>query len=74
MHIQQTFFRTSWNHVKEVFIQKLKKVINKFHEDSEYTEGKINNNCENLKFDDMKKILIEKAMSFEKFVYVCISV
>jgi len=56
---------TSWKHVKEVFIQKLKKVINKFHEDSEYTEGKINNNCENLKFDDMKKILIEKAMSFE---------
>jgi len=56
---------TSWKNVKEVFIQKLTKVIGNFHDESEYTEGKINNNCENLKFDDMKKILIEKAMSFE---------
>ena len=63
----KSIFRTSWKNVKEVFIQKLTKVIGNFHDESEYTEGKINNNCENLKFDDMKKILIEKAMSFEKF-------
>jgi len=55
----------SWDKLKKAFILKLKLVIDEFNSSNQYVAGKINANCENEQFSEMKESLISLANGFE---------
>nr|CAB3265113.1 serine/threonine-protein phosphatase 4 regulatory subunit 2-A [Phallusia mammillata] len=55
----------SWEKVQQIFIHKLKLVLNEFYQSSPYKGSKVNPNLENDKFEDMRERVVQLAADFD---------
>ena len=61
-------FRSTWDKVQKVLVQKLKLVLDEFYENHSYKAGKINSNYENDPYEEMKERLVQLLNKFERCV------